>query len=119
MEAVIGHESTQLFLLGLSYCSWRLSGYGKGNFNIIAFRTLSVISLLLIVLYQFRESIPGIHGISIVILILVMIFAYAGLPFPGLDVEIPEEKKKPLLIEMVSIAIAVLVIMGVWQRVSP
>ena len=119
MEAVIGHESTLLFLLAISYCSWRVSKYGKGRINVIAYRVISIFSLLMILLYAFRRLIPGIEGISIAILILVVLFGYAALPFPGLDLEIPKEKKKLIFIEIISILVSVLIVMGVWQRVSP
>ena len=119
METVIGHKSTLLFLLAISYCSWRISKFGKGRINVVAYRVISIFSLLVMLLFYFRKSIPGIEGISIIILGLVMLFAYGALPFPGLNVEIPKEKKKPILIEIVSIFIFVLIFMGVWQRVSP
>ena len=119
METVIGHESTLLFLLAVSYCTWRVSKYGKGKINVIAYRVISIFSLLMIFLYAFRRSVPGIEGISIVILALVTLFAYAALPFPGLDLEIPKEKKKPILVEIISIMVSVFIVMGVWQRVSP
>jgi hypothetical protein len=119
MVTIIGHKSTLLFLLAVSYCSWRISKYGKSRFTIIAYRAISIFSLLMILLYFFRNSIPGIDGISIIIFALGMLFIYGALPFPGFQVEIPKEKKRPVLIEIISIFVLVLIIMGVWQRVSP
>ena len=119
MKAIIGHESTLLFLLAVSYCTWRVSKYGKGKVNVIAYKVISTFSLLMILLYAFRRSVPHIEGISIVILALVTLFGYAVLPFPGLDLEIPKEKKKPILVEIISIMVSVFIVMGVWQRVSP
>jgi hypothetical protein len=119
METVIGHKSTLLFLLAVSYCSWRVSKYGKGKANIISYRVISISSLLVIALYFYRESIPGIGAISIVILFLVMFVLHGVLPIPSLNVDIPNETKKPLFIEIGFILVSVLIIMGVWQRVAP
>jgi len=70
-------------------------------------------------LYFYRESIPGIGAISIVIIFLVMFVLSGALPIPDLNVEIPKETKKLLFIEIGLILISVLIIMGVWQRVAP
>jgi hypothetical protein len=119
METIICHKSTLLFLLAVSYCAWRVSKYGKGRMNVISYKVISISLLVLMALYFYRESIPGIGAISIIIIFMIMFIFSGALPLPDLNIEIPKERKKPIFIEIVSIFISVLIIMGVWQRVAP
>lgn len=119
MEEIINHKSSLLFLALVSYVCWRLSFFGARKIENIIFKIISLISLALIAFYYASSAFPVINILGSVILIVVGLWICLILPFPEFKLSIPENKKKPVIIELVSISIVTFIVMGVWQRVYP
>ena len=119
MEELIGHKSTLLFLVLVSYVCWRLAPYGRRRSDKIAFRITAGIFLFLFCAYFIRNIAPGVEVIAVVSLVIIGLWIYLILPGPEYKVSIPPSKKKALMIELLTISLLTLVVMGLWQRVAP
>lgn len=119
MGELIGHRSTLLFLVLVSYVCWRLSTYGKRPSDKIAFKITLGVFLFLFGAYFIRNIVPGVEVIAVVSLVIIGLWIYLILPGPEYKVSIPPGKKKALMTELLTIGLLTLVVMGLWQRVAP
>lgn len=116
MEELVGHESTLLFLAASSYCMWQLSSYGLEKNDVIAFKSTSIILLILIGLYAFREYIPGIGVITLAIFAIAGLFLFSVIPGPRFKISVPLNRRRRLVFELVGVLLSTVVIMGIWQH---
>ena len=118
MEEIIGHKSSLLFLVLISYVCWRLSYYGKRKADQTAFKTTSLISLFLIASYFMSNIIPIMGVIGIAIILIVVLSVVLILPGPKYKLAIPENKQKSIFTELALISVLTFIAIGVWQRVA-
>ena len=118
MEDIIGHKSSLLFLALISYACWRLSYYGEGKIDKIAFKITSLISIFLIASYFASDSIPIMGAIGVAIILIVVLSVYLILPGPKFKLAIPKKNRKRVITELVVISLLTFIAMGVWQRVT-
>ena len=116
LEEIIGHKSTLLVLMGVSYILGRLSFYGKNKSDRFSYRALSGISLFVVVSYFARNTIPYIEEIALVICMIVAAWMLLILPGPMLKLNVPASSKRIISIELGSIGFVLLLVVFIWQK---
>ncbi|MEJ2143260.1 MAG: hypothetical protein P8Y24_13060 [Gammaproteobacteria bacterium] len=119
MEELVGHKSSLLILILAGYVCLRLFPYGKRKLDKYAFLITALASFFLLAAYFLGDFIPLINAIGVVALLVIGLWIYLILPGPEFKLSIPEDKKKILKIELISVSILTFVVIGTWQRLAP